>query len=101
MPTTSKRQYKRRTDQERIAELESKLAVLQRQVESRQRSDLPALREIPKLQVKLRKFAQTAVNGGREDLANSPMAFLRGLDRHLDEAGLLRKARRTPEIQDA
>ena len=92
MPTLSKRNYKRRTDQERIAELESRLAQLQKKVESKQRADLPVLKEIPKLQRKLKQFAQTAVNFGREDLANSTMAFVMGLDRHLDGAGMSRRS---------
>jgi molecular chaperone GrpE (heat shock protein) len=101
MPTMSKRSYKRRSEDERIAELESKIAELQKKVESKQRTDLPVLREIPKLQRKLKDFAQRAVNYGRDDLANSTMAFAMGLDRHLDEAGMSRNLpRKTAADQD-
>ena len=94
MPTMSKRKYRRRSEDERIAELESKIAELQKKVESKQRPDLPVLKEIPKLQRRLKEFAQLAMNHGRADLANSTMAFTMGLDRHLDEAGMSRNVPR-------
>ena len=94
----TKRSYKRRTETDRIAELESRIQLLQKKIESKARTDLPVLREIPKLQRKLKTFAQTAINYGREDLANSTMAFAMGLDRHLDDAGM---SRRTPRKVDS
>jgi molecular chaperone GrpE (heat shock protein) len=91
MSTTTKRNYRRRTDEERIAELESKLQNLQKKVEAKTRPDLPVLKEIPKLQRRLKAFAQLAVNYGRADLANSTMAFSAGLDRNLAESGVSRR----------
>ena len=76
-----KRQYNRRSDDERIAELQSKIEELKRKVDTKQRPDLVVVREIPKLQKRLRDFAQLAANNGREDIANSVVAFIAGLDR--------------------
>jgi len=95
MSTMTKRNYRRRSDEERIAELETRLQELQKKVEAKTRPDLPVLREIPKLQRRLKAFAQMAVNYGRPDLANSTMAFSAGLDRNLDEG-----RRKHPESDD-
>ena len=77
----SKRTYKRRSDEERIAELRSRISSLQKKLEHQKRPDEVVLREIPKVQKRLRRFAQMAVDNGRADLANSTMAFMAGLDR--------------------
>ena len=90
---TANRSRTRRSDEEQIAELQAKIDNLQKQVESNSRPDLPVLKEIPKMQSRMRKFAQLAVNYGRADLANSSMAFIAGLDRVLNDSGL---PRRTP-----
>jgi molecular chaperone GrpE (heat shock protein) len=81
----AKRSYRKRTDDERIAQLQAQIDSLQRKVEKRERHDVPVLKEIPKVQKRLKRFAQTAVNYGREDLANSTMAFVAGLERMLNE----------------
>ena len=39
------------------------------------------VREIPKLQKRLRDFAQLSADNGREDIANTVVAFIAGLDR--------------------
>lgn len=87
---TIKRNYKRRSADERIADLQSQIDMLQKKVEARARPDLPVVKDIPRVQQRLRKFAQLAVNYGREDLANSTLAFVAGLDRTLAEAGISR-----------
>jgi len=84
MTNVAKRTYRRRTEEERIADLQSKLEELQKKVESKTRKDLEVLREIPKVQRRLKKFAQLAMVHGRHDLANSTMAFSAGLDRARD-----------------
>jgi hypothetical protein len=78
---TDKRQYNRRSDDERIAELQSKIEELKRKVDTKQRPDLVVVREIPKLQKRLRDFAQLSADNGREDIANTVVAFIAGLDR--------------------
>ena len=84
MTETLKRQYNRRTDEERIADLQSRIDDIQTKLERKKRPDQPVLTDIPNVQRRLRKFAQLAVNYGRDDLANSTMAFIAGLDR-MDE----------------
>lgn len=81
MVTMEKRTYTRRTDEDRIQELNDKIERLKSRLESKQRKDSPVLREMTKVQRVLRKFAQTALDHGREDLANSTQAFAAGLDR--------------------
>lgn len=92
---TANRSRIRRSDEEQIADLQAKIDTLQKQVDSSSRPDLPVLKEIPKVQTRMRKFAQLAVNYGRADLANSTMAFIAGLDRVIDESGLPRRRART------
>lgn len=77
----AKRTYTRRTDNERIAELEEKLARVKDRLAEKRLRESPIHRETKKVERVLRKFAQTAVDDGREDVANSTLAFLAGLGR--------------------
>ncbi len=79
--TSDKRKYARRSEEERINELEERINQLKNRIESKKRKDSPVLSEIPRLQKKLRKFAQLAMDHGRHDVANSTTAFVAGLDR--------------------
>jgi hypothetical protein len=83
MSTQSKRNYQRRTDEDRISELTAKVEKIKQRMEMKSRKDSPVLREVTKVQRVLRKFAQTALDHGREDLANSTQAFAAGLERSL------------------
>jgi hypothetical protein len=78
---TAKRSYNRRSDEDRIAALQAKISSIQRKLESKQRPDMAVVREMPKLQKRLRDFAQLANHHGRADIANSTIAFIAGLDR--------------------
>jgi hypothetical protein len=81
METMAKRSYTRRSEDERIAELNAKIEKIKQRLELKQRKDSPVLREMAKVQRVLRKFAQTALDHGRADLANATQAFSAGLDR--------------------
>lgn len=81
MAKAGKRTYRRRTDEERIDELEQKLQEMRQRLAVKQRQDSAVLRDIPRVQRRLRKFAQLAMDHDREDLANSTLAFVAGLDR--------------------
>lgn len=81
MNVASGRSYNRRTDDQRIAELQTKIEDLRKKLEQRQRPDQAVVREIPKIQQKLRRFAQISADNGRDDIANSTVAFIAGLDR--------------------
>jgi hypothetical protein len=87
------RPYSRRSDSERIADLQKKIEALQGRLEKKQRKDLPVLREVPKVQRHLRAFVQLALNHGRQDLATSAMAFAAGLERALEDVDLPRRRR--------
>ena len=88
MDSSSRRKYRRRSDNERIGELQSRIEELQAKITARKRKDSPVLKEIPKIQRRLQKFAQMALDHGRADLANTTTAFVAGLDRiyHADAA---------------
>ncbi|MCB9913810.1 MAG: hypothetical protein H6828_01525 [Planctomycetes bacterium] len=81
----AKRSYHRRSDEELIAELQDKIKMVERRMQSKTRADAPLLKELPKLGRTLRKFAQAAVDHGRDDLSNMTLAFLAGLQRAADE----------------
>lgn len=84
--TSEKRRYRRRSDDERIEELETRIRELQAKVEAKKRQDEPILKDIPRLQKRLRKFSQLAFDHGRHDIANSAVAFATSLSRYHDEA---------------
>ena len=86
MATMEKRSYNRRSDEDRISELSAKIEKLKHKLESKQRKDSPVIREMEKVQRVLRKFAQTAIDHGREDLANSTQAFAAGLARAAEQS---------------
>jgi molecular chaperone GrpE (heat shock protein) len=77
----AKRTYIRRSDEELIDELQKKIADIKNRVERSKRQDSAVVKEFPKLQRRLRDFAQIAADNGREDVANSTTAFLAGLER--------------------
>jgi len=81
MVTTAKRAYHRRSEDQRIADLEAKIHKIKARMEMKQRKDSPVLREVARVQRMLRRFAQTAQDHGRSDLAMSTQAFAAGLDR--------------------
>ncbi len=81
MVTTAKRAYHRRSEDQRIADLEAKIHKIKARMEMKQRKDSPVLREVTRVQRVLRRFAQTAQDHGRSDLAMSTQAFAAGLDR--------------------
>ena len=76
----SKRSYYRRSDDELIAELESRIKKIEGRLESKQREDAPVLKEMPKIKRNLGKFSQLCLDHGRGDIANSILAFLATLD---------------------
>lgn len=80
---TTRRRYNRRSDDERIAELEERIRNLQAKAVMREKKADPVIKEIPKVQRRLTKFAQLALDNGRQDIANSITAFNAGLERIL------------------
>ena len=80
-----KRPYRRRTDEERIAELQSKIAELEQRVQSEQRPDGEVLKAVPRIKKSLGRFAQLCVDHGRHDLSNSALAFLATLERQAEQ----------------
>ena len=95
-----KRSYTRRSDEERIVELERKLEGMKHRVSQKRRADSPVLRDIPRVQRRLQRFVQLAMDHDREDLANSTMAFMAGLDRVLRDTAPSRRRGRRASTED-
>ncbi len=91
----AKRSYNRRSDEQLIADLQERILRVEARVSAKQRSDAPVLKELPKINRALRRFAQAAVDHDREDLSNMALAFLAGLERAAEEnpGTVVRKAR--------
>lgn len=100
MNVASGRSYNRRSDDQRIAELQIKIEDLRKKLEHRQRPDQAVVREIPKIQKKLRRFAQVSADNGRDDIANSTVAFIAGLDRMIQNMVESPKRRGRPADDD-
>ena len=98
---TGHRKYHRRSDNERIADLERRIADLKSKQAARGKRDDPVLREIPKIQRRLRKFGQLAMDHNRPDIANSVTAFNAGLERILSSEVNRAASRAVPEPQEA
>ena len=80
----AKRTYQRRSEDERIKELEEKVATLRLRLERKQRKDGPVLKEFKKVQRVLQHFARIAHEGSRADIGNMVEAFGAGLARQID-----------------
>lgn len=84
MESDNKRQYRRRSDEERLQELQDRLAKLKDRVADRKRKDSPLHRELTRARRSLRDLAQVAHDEDRADIATSALAFLAGLERMAD-----------------
>lgn len=80
----AKRTYQRRSEEDRIKELEQKVALLRERLERKQRKDGPVLKEFKKLHKVLQRFAVTAHEHSRADIGNMVDAFTAGLARQID-----------------
>jgi len=78
-----RRQYHRRTPEDRVAEIEQRIAELKAKQAAREKRESPLVKEIPRLQGRLRRFAQLAMDQQRADVSNSVMAFVASLERIL------------------
>ena len=95
-----KRKYRRRTEEERIAELEARIQELKTKKVLRERREDPLFREIPKMRKKLQSFAQLAMDHKRPDIANSATAFSSSLERFLRDEVAQSANRATPPIEE-
>jgi hypothetical protein len=84
--TMNKRSYTRRSEDERIAQLEAQIQRVKARMEAKKQKDSPLLRDWTKAQRALRNFIQSAVENGRSDLSLSAEAFMAGLERSIRAA---------------
>lgn len=78
-----RRTYKRRSADQRVAELDQRIAELKAKQSAREKRDDPILREIQKLHQRLKRFIQMALDLNRPDVANSALGFKSSLQRIL------------------
>jgi molecular chaperone GrpE (heat shock protein) len=78
-----RRSYHRRSADERVADLDKRIAELKAKQSARDKKDDPVLREIQKLLKRLKRFIQHAHDHKRPDVANSVMGFKSMLERIL------------------
>lgn len=101
-PSDMPRSHQRRTAAQRLAELEKKVSALKARQAAREKRHDPVLREIQKLQKRLKQFIQTAHDHQRPDVANSAMGFKAMLDRIVAaELGALAEASGAEEDEPA
>lgn len=94
-----RRSYNRRSPEERVAELERKIADLKAKKTARVKKDDPVLREMQKLLQKLKRFVQLALDNNRPDIANSALGFKSMLERII-QSELGAAASDEPDIPD-
>ena len=91
----NKRAYNRRSDNQIIGDLESRIEKIQARIQARERRDSPVLKEIPKVRRTLARFAQLCMDHERNDLSNTALAFLATLEQQARTApegnGLVRE----------
>lgn len=80
------RAYNRRTPEQIVADLQAEIEREKAKIEARAKATDPILREIPKLQKRLRKFAQAAYEAKRMDIANATTGFSTSLDKMYQDA---------------
>ena len=97
--SAERRSYTRRSDQQRIADLEARIAEIQAREDAKKRKDDPVMKDVPKLQRRLRKFAQLCAQHERLDIANSVTAWVSSLDRMVRD-DTLRPARLDAETEN-
>lgn len=81
LPSPMRRSYQRRSADQRVADLDRKIAELKAKQAAREKKEDPVLREIQKLLTRLRRFTQFAHDHKRPDVANSAMGFKAMLER--------------------
>jgi len=100
-----KRSYSRRTTEEKLHELEAKLATARARLEAEKERNSPLRRDWLKAQKALRIFIQTATDEGRSDLALSAEAFAAGTERSIrmspDELNPRRRGRGAKDEDDS
>ena len=86
-----KRSYNRRSEAERIADLEAEIARQEAKIQDRERKQRearelsPVAKAIPKVRKHLENLAAVATENDRQDVANSVHLFLMGLQRVYEE----------------
>lgn len=85
-PAPMSRPYQRRSSEQKIADLERKIAELKSRHEARAKKSDPVVKEALKLHRRLKAFIQVALDHRRPDAANSALGFKAALERLVSEA---------------
>jgi len=82
----AKRSYNRRSDDQIIDELESRIKSIEQRMEARRHKESPVLKEFGKVKRSLAKFSQLCMDEQRNDLSNTVMAFLATIDQQVKQS---------------
>lgn len=85
-PAPMSRPYQRRSSDQKIADLERKIAMLKARQDAREKKSDPVLKEAQKLHKRLKAFIQIALDHRRPDVANSALGFKANLERLVAES---------------
>ena len=99
--TQMRRSYNRRSPDQRVADIQNRIAELKAKQAAREKKDDPVLREIQKLLKRLKRFTQFALDKNRPDVANSTLGFKASLERILvSEMGSLGERQSAGDDED-
>lgn len=84
-PAPMARPYQRRSSEQKIADLQAKIAQLKARKERKEKKSDPILKEALKLHRRLKSFIQLALDQRRPDIANSALGFKANLERLVAE----------------
>lgn len=101
MQIVPKRPYTRRNPEDRLRDLEAKLADAKARLEAEKERESPLYRDWQKASKILRKFIQTASDSGRSDIAISAQAFSAGIERSMRMSAEDQNPRRRGRADDA
>jgi molecular chaperone GrpE (heat shock protein) len=85
MTTTKKRAYRRRSEDEQIAELEAKIREIEERKKRREVKESPLAKDFSRFKKHLTKFSQSCVDHGRNDVANSVLGLMNTIERQILE----------------
>ena len=81
--SSTKRSYKRRSDEQIISDYESQIESLKARKAAKDRNNDPIIKEFAKFKRKVVAFAQTCMDHQRTDLSNSTIAYISMLERQV------------------
>lgn len=82
--TSTKRSYQRRSEDERIADLQAKIAEIEERKKLSELRTSPLMKDFERFKKHAAKFTQACVDLGRNDVANSLLAQMNTIERQVN-----------------